>query len=366
MAARSSHRSFHATLSPEWDQKVLPARVDAWLRSSRVARAYAVAEKATKWHVHIVLVLPGKMRTDNVSRTIKSMLRAGEEGGRVWESASVHVDALVTASPEGIAAGYLGKDAKRKVLINKGFSDADMVLGKEEYEEGKIRRAMLTYKKSLTHLLPNMYTRMKAIASQYLQRQYNTTYVSEDATAELLIKMGFCFDDSIPSRVMAKMREVMWEDFKKKTKRAGDWDVSWEPEEAAAHSMMIASDTVEPEGASVEEEPAAAGAGTVEDPPIVPTEQEMDAFWAEELAEYERMKDAEEWARIGNQLAAIAAGGGIHAVEDTIIYPCDPPSGQKAKGYSMADKLDNVIYVDGSPAASDVDETESVKWTFDT
>lgn len=185
--AKAVHHNFHITLSPNGDLKALPSKVLTWLRSTAVKRAYCVTERGGKWHIHMVVTLEDGKRTDNVTRSVRTL--CPEE----WEKPAVHTEALITCSPEGIAGGYLGKTETVKTLYNRGFSDADLEAGRREHEEGKQRARLTTYARTLTKLDDHKYQHMKIVAAEdiYMTEGYHPSSADVDMA---LIRAGFCFD----------------------------------------------------------------------------------------------------------------------------------------------------------------------------
>lgn len=185
----SSTTDYHVTLSPRGDLAELPEKVRDFLTGGVVSRCYAVAEHASKWHVHIVIVLTSRTRQDSVRRTFLSMCKGDE-----WGAAAIVVKPIKSCSPEGIAGGYLNKSSDTRLLLNRGFEQDDLKRGAAEYEGGKARERVRNY---LDKLVP--VSREKYIPALAAALHEAGTEDSAVATA-WLVANGFAFSSSVAAR----------------------------------------------------------------------------------------------------------------------------------------------------------------------
>lgn len=122
------------TWSPEGDCQELPEPILNLFKSEATVRAYVIAEKSDKWHVHAGFRLVRSFNSDY--KWWKDLFGPG--------IGMPALDIRYHDNLKGLVGGYCGKDAERKLIYNKGFSDADLREGKLEYERGlckqRIRR----------------------------------------------------------------------------------------------------------------------------------------------------------------------------------------------------------------------------------
>jgi len=167
------------TWSPEGDCQELPIPISSLLCSEATVRAYAVAERSDKWHVHAGFELKRSFNSDY--KWWKDLF--GEGIGSPALDIRYHDNLL------GLVGGYCTKDVERRVLLNKGFSDEDLRAGALEYERGKCKQRIRKFGERYHVINPDKFELYIGAA----MAEFNT---GRDRAILALAKTGFAFTKS--------------------------------------------------------------------------------------------------------------------------------------------------------------------------
>lgn len=217
MAARMRYRAFLVTLSPKGDLKEIPEGIVEYFADPGWEKVLAVAEKADKWHIHIVAKHRREMRKDNVRAALVNKLPDyGKEGP--WEVGRVALDvqACVTCSENGIAAGYMAKTEDYKILLHRGFSEEDYTEGAAEYERGRTTSIVTIARKTLKACAWEVYQSLYWITEGALERKWILKgkvgpKPGPKEIHEVMIDAGHCFLPHIKKYHGAPDEEIVFQ-----------------------------------------------------------------------------------------------------------------------------------------------------------
>lgn len=165
------------TFSPETDCKSIPGWFSKLIESKFVTHALAITERHTeddKWHIHIAF---------RCKRSYKSDYKWW---AKLTDAKAPELDIHYHNQLAGLAGGYLSKSENGNVelLLNCGFSDEILELGKEFYVKGQMRARIRKYGEGVVGIHPNkLNAYIGAICAE-------TGCAVEDAPA-MLSQLGF-------------------------------------------------------------------------------------------------------------------------------------------------------------------------------
>lgn len=205
------YRAFLVTLSPRGDLDKLPEELIKYFSDPGWEKVMAVAEKADKWHIHIVCKHAREMRSDNLRRAIAGNIPEYGKEGTAWDTPrhALDIAPCVTANENGIAAGYMAKTDDFKLLMRKGFTEEDMAEGVEEYERGKRAAIASVARKALKACTKEVYESLYWIMAGGLYRKAQLEgkrSVTREEIHFAMVDAGYCF---IPHIKEGKNKEAV-------------------------------------------------------------------------------------------------------------------------------------------------------------
>lgn len=169
------------TYSPQEDVTEIPKEWKQFFESDGVKRAYVIAEKAEKWHIHAGF---------ETSRTFNSDYKWWKTAADEWGYKEPAIDIRYHNNITGLVGGYCCKAGDdTKVLLNNGFSDRMLEYGQREYARGLRRQRVKKFLEK--HLVINGDKYEAAIGAQMAEIDCNRA----EAIIELA-KDGWCFTKS--------------------------------------------------------------------------------------------------------------------------------------------------------------------------
>jgi len=187
------------TWSPEGEAQELPEPIMDMLTSEGTIQAYVVAEKADKWHVHAGFRSRRSYNSDY--KWWKDLFGPG--------IGSPALDIRYHDNLLGLVGGYCAKDAERKLIYNKGFTEQDLSKGELEYERGKAKQRIRRFGERYHVIGPDKF-------DTYIGAAMGQFNVDRNAAILALAGTGFSF-----SRSRGGLEEVYKKDY-----------VSWMRDEA--------------------------------------------------------------------------------------------------------------------------------------
>jgi len=187
------------TWSPKEDVEELPPGLRDFLESDKVSHAYAVAEYAKKWHIHVAM-----KTTRSYGSDYKWWKVCFKDLGMEAPALEVkyHEDIVV------LAGGYAAKGV-HKPLYNKGFTKELLEQGSKVYEERLQRKTITDYLATLRVINPNMvHAAMGATMA--------LTGCKEDDAISTMSTLGMTFAQSnkLTTEQMHEVQKQHWYDFK--------------------------------------------------------------------------------------------------------------------------------------------------------
>lgn len=119
------------TYSPQEDVTEIPEEWKIFFESEGCKRAYVIAEKAEKWHIHAGF---------ETSRSFNSDYKWWKAAADEWGYKEPAIDIRYHNNISGLVGGYCCKEENTKHLYNKGFTNKMLEYGQREYERGLRRQ----------------------------------------------------------------------------------------------------------------------------------------------------------------------------------------------------------------------------------